>query len=154
MTLRGKSAWVTILVLVISLCVNSFFVGAVVMRALDPAGQRPPGGQRGELVQTAGLARVLAGLPSSIHDHLRGSFEATGEVIPSMHRDLRQARRDVLRALRTDPLDIAALDAALASTRIRTTALQETLHQIFVDAMEDMPPEMRAQAVEIWGDRR
>ena len=153
MTLRGKSAWTIVIVLVVSLCINSFFVGAQVMRVTGSDG-RPPGGQGGEMVRTAGLARILSGLPDATHDHLRGVFEASGDAIPNLNRDLRRARRDVLNALRTEPLDVAALEEALDSARSRTTALQLSLHAIFVKAMAEMPPDMRSEAVEIWSRRR
>ncbi|MEZ5669168.1 MAG: periplasmic heavy metal sensor [Alphaproteobacteria bacterium] len=154
MTLSGRTSWIVVAALVVSLCINSFFVGAILTRPGPHDGPHPPEQPRAELAQTAGLARILGNLPPPIRDFLRDEFETLGADIPGMNRALRQARRDVVAVLRAEPLDMDALDAALAAVRSRTTELQVALHAMFVTAMQDMPPEMRAEAVEIWSRQR
>jgi hypothetical protein len=48
-------------------------------------------------------------------------------------------------AMRADPFDAAALDAAYANLRVKTEALQEAGQQIVAEAVAAAPANVRAQ---------
>ena len=154
MSLAGGKAWAIVIALILSLCLNSFFVGAVLTRqgARDGGGQEDSQPGRG-LVALAGFQRLVQDLPAETRVYLRDAFEAEdGEIAPAL-RALRIARRDVLGTLSGEDFTPAALAGALALVRERTVALQELLHGIFVDAVAAMPAAMRDEAAEIWRSR-
>lgn len=155
MTITGLRAWIVLVVMILSLCLNSFFVGAIITRSADGragnGGQAQPGR---EMVAIAGFQRLLQGLPEGTRTFLRSAFDANaGEIMPAF-RQLREARLAVLDAIDEQTFSTADLEAAFADVRRQTDRLQQVLHASFVDTVADMPEAMRAEMVEIWRSRQ
>jgi hypothetical protein len=153
-SLSGGKAWAVLIALILSLCLNSFFVGAILTRqgARDSGGLGEDQPGRG-LVALAGFQRLVQGLPAETRVYLRDAFEAEdGEITPAL-RALRVARRAVLDTLSGEAFAPDSLAGSLALVRERTVVLQELLHGIFVDAVAAMPPAMRHEMAEIWRSR-
>ena len=73
-----------------------------------------------------------------------------GKVFASEKGDMETAvrawidsRRKTVQVLRADPLDKAALDAALADMRAKTVAAQEVYHRVVVQAAPELSAEER-----------
>ena len=85
---------------------------------------------------------------------MRRLWRERREVLGPHHRRLREARLGVREALATEPLDRAALDAALAELRAATSASQEALHGVIVDAAPALPAAERVPLAELAGPGR
>jgi len=154
-TISGLKAWLVLVVLILSLCLNSFFVGAILIHQRGGGPDGPGGRGAGqELAEIAGFERLLRGLPEDTREHVRTAFDAHAGQIRPAFRDLREARRGALEALAGEPFDPARLEAAFAGVRDRTMTLQQLLHGIFLDVAAGMPDGMREDMVDRWRDRR
>lgn len=149
MSFAGGKAWIIVVALILSLCLNSFFVGAIITR--QDSGDA--GASSRALAAMPGFQRLLRGLPEDARGQLETAFLAQEGEIRDAMRALRGARRDVLAALGSDAFSAETLGAGLAAVRERTMTLQEVLHGIFTDAVAAMPPAMRATIVEVWSNR-
>lgn len=148
MSFAGGKAWIIVVALILSLCLNSFFVGAIITR--QDSGDA---GASRALAAMPGFQRLLRGLPEDARGQLETAFVAQEGEIRDAMRALRGARRDVLAALGSDSFSAETLGAGFAEVRQRTMTLQEVLHGIFTDAVAAMPPAMRATIVEVWSNR-
>lgn len=152
MTLTGFRAWAVLVVMILSLCLNSFFIGAIVTRNAGGGGSGAAPGR--EMVAIAGFQRLLQGLPEATRVYLREAFDAQSATIVPEFRGLRDARRDVLDAIVEPGFSPDALATALGAVRQQTTVLQQTLHRVFVETVAGMPAGMRDEMVEIWRSRQ
>lgn len=116
------------------------------------------------LALSIGLNLVLAGVligsrfarghghhPEPPHSGMRAGRGFDGALSPHRaelgehRRASAKARSEVQAILNRDPLDRAALDAALAKLRAETTQSQEILHRALGDAAEKAPIEQRRE---------
>lgn len=155
MTITGFRAWIVLIVMILSLCLNSFFVGAIITRSADVragnGGQVQPGR---EMVAIAGFQRLFQGLPEETRNYLRSAFDANAAEIMPAFRQLREARLAVLDAIDDEDFSASGLESAFADVRQRTDRLQQVLHATFVATVAAMPETLRAEMVEIWRSRQ
>ena len=85
---------------------------------------------------------------------MRRLWRERREALGPHHRRLREARLAVRAALASEPLDAEALDAALAELRAATSASQEALHGVIVDAAPTLPAAERVPLAELAGPGR
>lgn len=116
------------------------------------------------LAISIGLNLVLAGVllgsrfargerdhAGPMHSGMRAGRGFDGALLPhraelgERRRASARARDDVQAILNREPLDRAALDAALAKLRAETQRSQEILHRALGDAAVKAPPEQRRE---------
>ena len=124
-------------VLLISLLVNAAFAGFVfsqVTNRFSFGGPRP-------------FTREIVRMRPETSEQTRAVL---GKVFASEKGDMETAvrawidsRRKTVQVLRADPLDKAALDAALADMRAKTVAAQEVYHRVVVQAAPELSAEER-----------
>ena len=82
--------------------------------------------------------------PAEIRRAIVADAIREGGTLTQAVADFRAARQKAFAIMRTDPLDRAALDAALAEVRAKTDALQTVGQAIVTRAVEQASPEARA----------
>ncbi len=130
------------LLLVGSLALNLFFVGAAIALALQqaPAPAPPP-----DRSPAARIDRLAATLPAPDAKVLYAQFQAAEPAIEIDRAASRRAQEDVRRALTADTFDPATADTALSALRDARRAVWRTLHGALLLAATDMSPEGRAR---------
>ena len=137
MTLRGPLSITLLVALFLSLAVNLLVAGFVVTRFAGPPGR---GGEIERIV-----AIGIRAFPQEIQDAIRqGSREKRDEMKAKLDA-VQEARKLMFDAMRANPFDAAALDAANADLRARTAELQEVGQQIVANALAHASPEVRSQ---------
>ncbi|MGK9167054.1 periplasmic heavy metal sensor [Inquilinus limosus] len=128
---RRKTTLILAIALAASLCLNLFAGGAwLAGRWLD---------RRVE----AATASVMRPYPPELRrDVLRRLLQDRAELRAAVE-GLREARQRMFALMRADPLDRAALDAAMAEVRARTGALQTLLQSTLAAALTETPAEER-----------
>ncbi len=159
----GTSIWL-IFGLVVSLAINTFFIGAMVggrasterwtdwisrhggMEHGDRFGEGRPGGMFDP-------RDLIAVLPESARADAIAVLEDQGPAIREMMRASGEARFASLEAMRASPFDAAALDAAFAESRQADMALLVALHEAMGEIVTDLTPEERAHMIEELDER-
>ncbi|MCC0017327.1 MAG: periplasmic heavy metal sensor [Rhodobiaceae bacterium] len=132
MTIRGKWAWSTVAVLVLSLGLNIFALGAVAAwRHFGP--DRFGGIERPMDRETAEAARP----------YLRAAFRAHRDDIRAAGRAVADARSSAAEMLKAASLDEAALARELGALSDATVAAQVAFQQVLVEAARAMPDDLR-----------
>jgi uncharacterized membrane protein len=126
-------------ILLISLVVNLFFVGA--WAAL--AWRHFAGNRHGPWTPATRIERLAAALPAGDADKLRTEFHAHQNNIEAAVASYRQAQRGLRQALRAEPFDSVALRAAMAEARSARGKLDEALQEVIATAGATMTPEGR-----------
>jgi len=143
--------------LVLSLVVNTFFIGLMVGGKLTS--ERWASGWRDRIGAEAGVdgfgrhgmppdldPRALARmLPQSARDEARAMTEARGPEIRDLFMASMEARGAALEAMRAEPFDRDDLAAALVASREADEAARAAVHGLTVDIIADMSPEEREQ---------
>lgn len=130
------------LLLVGSLALNLFFVGAAIALALQqPPAPAPPLDRS----PAARIDRLAATLPGPDAKVLYAQFQAAEPAIEVDRTASRRAQDTVRRTLTADPFDPAAADAALAALRDARRAVWRTLHGSLLLAATQMSPEGRSR---------
>jgi uncharacterized membrane protein len=127
-------------VLLVSLALNLFFVGACAALAWRHYLPREHGGAWTPGVR---IERMAAALPAGDADVLHAEFRAQAEKTEAAHGAFRTAQARMRSALRAEPFDPAALRAAMADTRAARAKLDETLQDVVAAASARMTPDGR-----------
>lgn len=139
-----RERWLLIALLV-SLALNLLVAGAVVGRLLSGP---PPG------PMPRHLGWIVQGLDAStraeIAPQLRDNLRAAGPL----RRAMGDAQQDFLLALRTEPLDKAALAAALDDIQASSAAYQALMHAQMVEVLGQLDQAQRRQVVDYLNQRR
>lgn len=150
MTISGKWAIALIVALVLSVCANVFVAGHFVGRMGDfRGGERAP-----EAFMERGLKRFLRTLPGEARELAMQRFRDNRPEIMTRMRTAGEARMRAVELLRADPVDRAALDAALLEARQKQGEAMAFMQTLFVDTMLEMPPEVRRDWQPPQWDRR
>jgi hypothetical protein len=120
-----RSKWL-IAALILSLIVNLLLIGFVVGRIASP----PPFGPGAD--PTIGYLRLLRFLPEPRRDELAADVRGHMRSIIGDVRGIRRDQRAVFEAIRAEPFDPTALEAALRGLQQRLTAAQQASHASFV----------------------
>lgn len=136
--------WVKI-ALAVSLALNLAIVGLVAGAVLGRDGGRDDGAPA---LRTLGLGPFGVALSREDRDELRGRIERHGEPLREERRAIGQALRAVQAALRAEPFDRAAAEAAFSRSRDLAASLQETGHTALLDQIETMTAQERADLAE------
>jgi uncharacterized membrane protein len=126
---RGPSRWL----LLGSLALNLFFVGVAFAVAIRPTVS--PAWDRNVFVR---VERVAATLPPSDADLLRGQINANRELIEDAQSKYRAAQDTIRETLRQDPIDPAAMRAAMTKTRTARQAFDQTIQGVFATVASQM----------------
>lgn len=143
--------------LVLSLVVNTFFIGLMVGGRLTS--ERWASGLHDRFGAEAGIEgfgrfgmppdldprAMTRMLPESARDEARAMLEARGPEIRNLFMASMEARGAALDAMRAEPFDRDALSTALATSRDADEAARAAVHALTVDIIADMSPEEREQ---------
>lgn len=134
-------------VLLGSLLVNAAFAGFVFSQVTNHwgfgFGDRRPGPMR-EMVVRGNFAKGNPERAEQTRAVLDKFFASEKGDMDVAVKDWVQARRKTVQALRTQPLDKAALETSLADLRAKATAAQVVYHRIVLRAASELPVEERA----------
>lgn len=137
MTIRGPFAVTLLVLLFVSLAANLLVAGFVVARFAG----HPPG--PGEIDRIVALGvRVF---PPEIQGDIMDQVRAHRDALRARVQAVQAARRQMFAAMRAQPFDRAALDAAFANVRSATADVQTVGQNIVADAIANAPPNVRAQ---------
>ena len=133
MTIRGKWAWAVVLLLVLSVGLNLFVLGAAAAWRHHGGGWHGGGKYAAMDRETRREARP----------YFRAAFRANKDELRAARRAVRAARGEVAELLQAEPLDRAELDAALMALRDSNVAALTTFQGVMLEAALAMPPELR-----------
>jgi len=136
MTIRGRTATVLVVVLVVSLALN-FFAGGMIAAGLY-ASQRLAGFDRS-------FERYAERFPSEIRRAVAGALIGQRDDVFKALDALKAARGEMFAAMRAEPFDRARLDRAMEQVRARTIALQALGHAILANVIAGASAEVRAR---------
>lgn len=136
----GRWRWTRHL-LIGSLALNLFLAGVVGVWVLWPVFRGPPpppevGGM---------MERMAARVPEADRPILRQAFGKHREDMSRLFREARQSQQAVRAALRAEPFDIGAYDAASERARQTRAAIEATMQSATREAVMAMSPEGRAR---------
>jgi len=149
----SKAPWLAA-ALVLSLAVNTFFVGLVVggKATSDRWAERlgvemPFGGPGGHHRPPVDLdpRSFTRMLPESAREDARVVLEARREEVRELFRSAGEARASTFEAMRAEPFDPEALTEALSASRAADEAASAALHSMMVEIVSQMNAEDRAQ---------
>lgn len=130
------------ILLAVSLALNVFALGAIVSRAVMHS--------RAEAVATAdsgfGGGRLRQAAMQLEPQYRQALRRALGETMRDLREQgvaAREARIEAVRLLAADPLDRAALDAALARARTAEQAIRAGIEASVVAYATNLPPDQR-----------
>jgi len=145
--------------LVVSLVVNTFFIGLAVGGRLTAdhwgGGERQVTGayDRHGIPPDLDPRAILRVLPESAQDDAKALLDARSDEIRSLFVTSMQARSAAFDAMRADPFDREALEQALAASRQADETARAAVHELMVDMIAGMTPGERAQVIEDMGER-
>jgi uncharacterized membrane protein len=138
MTIRGPLAIILLVVVILSLAANFLVFGFVAARLSD--------------IRQGNIERIIAlglrGMPAEIRRAAAAEAVEDRAELRQAFADLQAARRNMYAAMRAEPFDQAALDAAMAEVRSRTTAIQGMGQGLIAKAVAQASPQARA-AIEL-----
>lgn len=139
--MRRRAPWR--LLLVVSLALNLFFLGAAVALVIHKSGR--PGPSPADRSPAARIDRLAATLPPQDAKEVQAQFAAAEAAIETGRRASREAQEAVRRALKAEPFDPAAVDTALNALRDARRSIWAALHGAVMKAAVNMSPEGRAR---------
>ena len=134
MTIRGPFAATLLGLLLVSLAANLVIAGFMVAHIAGPR----PGGEI-ERIVSLGIRAFPPEIGGDIMDQMRarrGEFRVRLDAVQA-------ARQRMFEAMRADPFDRAALDAAFADVRSKTNDVQAIGQSIVADAIAQAPADVR-----------
>jgi hypothetical protein len=134
MTLRGPFAVILLLLLFASLAANFLVAGFVMARVNQPLA----GADVDRLIALAGR-----GFPPEIQRAIADTTRVKGPQLRAGLEAVQQSRQRMFEAMRAQPLNQAALDAAFADYRTATAALQKAGQDAVAQALAQSPPDAR-----------
>ncbi len=133
-------------VLLGSLLANAAFAGFVFSQVTNRwgfgFGERRPGPMR-EMVVRGNFTKINPERAEQTRAVLDKVFASEKSDMDQVMRDWVQARRKTVQALRAEPLDKAALQAALADLRGKSVAAQEVYHRVVLQAAPELSVDER-----------
>jgi uncharacterized membrane protein len=137
---------------------KGWIIGFVLLFALSLAGNLFAGGlmlgrhffQPTSPTVEGAAQRFFETVPEAARPVIRRHLRDQAIEIALELRQIRQARQHVAEVVGRPELDHAALADAFAQLRSRTTALQELIHRTMAQAIEELPPDVRAQWQSRW----
>lgn len=126
--------------LAVSVALNLFLAGMMIAWHMRPPPPPPPGPWFERMIQ-----RMSADLPPADQAILRSSYEARRQELDRMDKEVQAAREKVSAAMRAQPYDPAALEAAMAAARDVREPVIETVEQAVAEAAAKMSPEGRTK---------
>ncbi len=136
MIIRGPLAVVLMLALLISVAVNLTIAGFAFSRFAGPR----PGGEIERIVSIG-----IRAFPPEIQQAIAEGSDARRTEMKAKLDAVQEARRKMFDAMRANPFDPAALDAAYADLRARTTDLQLVGQAIVGAVLAHSPADVRAR---------
>jgi hypothetical protein len=134
-TIRGPFAVVLLLLLFVSLAANFLVAGFVISRVNAAA------------VGNADVERLVAaavrGFPPEIQRAIADQTKANRPQLRAGLEAVQAARQKMFEAMRAQPFNQAALDAAFAEYRTSTVALQKAGQDVVAQAIGQAPPDVR-----------
>jgi uncharacterized membrane protein len=135
-TLRGPALAVLGVVLLLSLGANLVVAGFAISRMYGPR----PGGSIERIV-----AIGIRAFPPELRKSISEATHARRDDFKARFDEVQAARRQMFEAMRADPFDPAALQAAYTNLRAKTSELQQIGQQIVADALAAAPAEVRSR---------
>jgi uncharacterized membrane protein len=125
-----------LVVLVLTLALNFFGLGFLVVGAEHPSASR--------IARFAAIA-ALGRAPGPLRHRVESELHADRGAIRDAIHAVRDARRSVREAMRADPFDQARLDTAFGTLRQRVGEMQELVHSAVGRAVAAAPAAERHQ---------
>ncbi|MBZ0218523.1 MAG: periplasmic heavy metal sensor [Fimbriimonadaceae bacterium] len=138
MTIRGKWSVALLAVLVLSLTFNLFVAGFAFSRFQQFKHGHRPGIERM-------FGAYMTRFPPEIRHGLRAEMETRRPELLREMTALHEARANMLELMRADPLDNAALEAAMSDVGDRARRIREIGQGAVRQVIENTAPEVRAQ---------
>lgn len=142
MSLVRRNLWV--LVAVLSVALNLFFVGAVVARYMNRP-ERPP--------EPPSMRWLMRDLDPVTREQLRPLMEGFSEGLRPLRREMFQVQRQVNQLLAAPELDSDAAATAFRTLREANLKYQELSHQQLVQVFAQLSSEQRESAVRFMSER-
>ena len=137
MTIARRWAIAILAVLFLSLAANLVIAGFSISRFAGPP--RPM-----SLIERI-VAIGIRAFPPAIQDGIQAGVRDRGPELRERLDAVQNARMRMFDAMRADPFDAAALDAAFADLRARTTDVQQVGQEIVGQAVANAPADVRAR---------
>ncbi len=136
MIIRGPLAGIFAAVLLLSVATNLLVAGFVMERLNGPS----PGPRSDvERIVSIGIRAFPPEIQNAIADGARAKRDDMRKRIDAVH----DARRKMFDAMRADPFDRAALEAAYANLRAKIADLQQVGQEITLNAVANAPADVR-----------
>ena len=141
-----KRHWIAA-VLVVSLGLNLVGAGALLTRWYMGSPSPP-------------MIWALQGMDQSVREQMRPLLRDKSEAVAPLRRAYRESLRDIRKVVTAEPLDEAALAAALADMRAVSTRYQLEMHNTALELLPKMSREQRVRLLQrlmkgvAGGDRR
>jgi uncharacterized membrane protein len=136
MTIRGPFAVTLLALLFVSLAANLVVAGFTVARIAGPR----PGGEI-ERIVALGIRAFPAEIRRDISEGVRGQRDELRARVDA----IQEARQRMFEAMRAEPFDRNALDAAFADVRTKTNDVQAIGQSIVAAAIANASPQVRAR---------
>lgn len=137
MTVAKPWAIAIVVVLFLSLGANLVIAGFAASRFGGP--HRPP-----NLIERI-VAIGIRAFPPQVRTAIQVRADERRDELRELVSAVQESRMRMVEAMRADPFDAAALDAAFADLRAQVTALQEAGQEIVGDAIATAPADARSQ---------
>lgn len=137
MTISGRTAIAVVAALALSLALNFGWLGFTISRSLLP--QKRPEVSAERLVSIGARA-----LPPPVRAEVAAALATHRDELQDAFRGVRDARRQVFAAMRADPFDEAALQAAFAQLRERLDDVSAIGEAAITKGVAASSPQMRA----------
>lgn len=141
------------LLLLVSLALNLFFVGATGTLLLRHYLGPPPASVPIDRSVAARIERLAATLPSKDANILRAEFRADAPRVEAIEAPYRQAQDRAREALRAEPLDPARLRTTMAETRAARQVFDQALQELIASAAGKMSKSGREKIAD-WPPRQ
>lgn len=132
-------------VVVISLSVNLFFIGAVIARVLNT---------RDSPVAPISMRWVMRDMEPQAREQLSPLIRAQNEQMRPVRMQMFLAQREVNQLLAADPVDETAILEAFARLREANLLFQQMSHEQLTSIFSQLTPEQRQQAFRFISERR
>ena len=141
MIVTGRKGTLLVAALIVSVCANVLVAGL----AVGQAWWRP----RPRWGAERAFERLVEPLPEPTRAAVQERFAARGDMRQRV-AELRRVRTRAAEMLSKPEVSPEQLAAALAEVRRRSTEVQEATHQVIVEAVAALPPDVRRQWQPPW----
>lgn len=131
--------------MVISLSVNLFFIGAVVARMFD---------NRDSAAAPISMRWVMRDMEPQARERLSPLIRSQNEVLRPLRMEMFRAQREVNLLLAADPVDQPAVLEAFGRLREANLQYQQLSHEQLTSIFAQLTPEQRQRAFRFMSERR